>query len=287
MGRAEAAGRGWFLSSGVSDDAAPDIQEPRAPWGPEQAREKDIFGRVPKDRPDWSHRRGEPRVFALIWMLYLMGVTALMFASLSDAFFVSPAITRPAARGMLLATMAGMVLMWPVVRLSQHPAERPVRSVLRDLFVVLIPAQAVIWPHALRELGDWSVGVLLALAGVFAAWALVVAGLLAMADSGRGAGRARWAWMLVLLVLCLGAPAYGVARGQFWMTPGPPPASRPGWMLSPLTAVLEVTRDRDASDGTTRASGIHWRLIGAAACVGGSLLCLSGAAGVAARRGRA
>jgi hypothetical protein len=273
----------------VSDEAASDIQEPGSAsfMPPDHAKEKDIFGRVPRDRPDWSHRRGEPRVFALVWMLYLMGVTALMFASLSDAFFVSPAITRPAARGMLLATIAGVVLLWPAVRLSQRPAERPVRAVLRDLFVVLIPAQAVIWPHALRELGDWSMGVLLALAGVFAAWALVVGGLLAMADSGRGAGRARWAWTLLLLGVCLGAPAYGVARGRLPMTPGPPPAARPGWMLSPLTAVLEVTRDREATDGGTRVSGTHWRLIAAPACVGGSLLCLAGATGVAARRGRA
>lgn len=269
----------------MNDDALTDSPES----APAQAggKEKDIFGRVPRDRPDWSHRRGEPRVFALIWMLYLMGVTGLMFASLSDAFFVSPAITRPAARGMLLATMAGVMLLWPAVRLSQRPAERPVRSVLRDLFVVLIPAQAVIWPHALRELGDWSMGVLVALAGVFAAWSLVVAGLLAMADSGRGAGRARWAWMLVLLVLCLGAPSYAVAWGQIRMAPGLPSDVRPGWMLSPLTAVLEVTRDRDATDSAAGVSGAHWRLIAAPACVGGSLLCLAGATGVAARRGRA
>jgi hypothetical protein len=277
----------------VNDDALTDSPGPAPVSAPvsasaeEAGKEKDIFGRVPRDRPDWSHRRGEPRVFALVWMLYLMGVTALMFASLSDAFFVSPAITRPAARGMLLATMAGLVLMWPAVRLSQRPADRPVRSVLRDLFVVLIPAQAVIWPHALRELGDWSFGVLTALAGVFAAWALVVGGILAMADSGVGAGRARWAWMLVLLVLCLGAPAYAVSRGQFRMVPGPASSARPGWMLSPLTAVLEVTRDRDAADGVTAVSGTHWRLIAAPACVGGSLLCLAGAGGVAARRGRA
>lgn len=257
-----------------------------APSG-DDGKERDIFGRVPKDRSDWSHRRGEPRVFALIWMLYLMGVTGLMFASLSDAFFVSTAITRPAARGMLVATMAGIVLLWPAIRLSQRPADLPVRSVLRDLFVVLIPAQAVIWPHALRELGDWSFGVLTALAGVFAAWALVVGGVLAMADSGYGAGRARWVWMLVLLFVGLGAPAYAVARGQVRMTPAPTPAAHPGWMFSPLTAVMEVTRDRDASDGVTRVSDTHWRLIVAPACVGGSLLCLAGATGVAARRGRA
>lgn len=276
------------LSSGVPDEPVPDIQDSdsaAAAIAGEAGKERDIFGRVPRDRPDWSHRRGEPRVFALIWMLYLMGVTALMFASLSDAVFVSPSITRPAARGMLLATIAGIVLLWPGIRLSQYPAERPVRCVLRDLFVVLIPAQAVIWPHALRELGDWSFSVLIALAGVFAAWGLLTGGILAMADSGRGAGRVRWAWMLVILVVCLGSPVYALARGQFRAVSAE--GARPGWMFSPLTAVLEITRERDTTDGVTRVGGTHWRLIAAPACIGGSLLCLAGASGVAARRGRA
>ncbi len=274
----------------MNDDPVPDIRSAgsASALAADDGRERDIFGRVPRDRPDWSHRRGEPRVFALVWMLYLMGVTALMFASLSEAFFVSPSVTRPAARGMLLATIAGIVLLWPAIRLSQRPSERPVRHVLRDLFVVLIPAQAVIWPHALRELGDWSLSVLAALAGVFAAWALVVGGVLAMADSGRGAGRVRWAWMLVILCVCLGAPVYAVARGQFPAVPGGGvEGARPGWMFSPFTAVLEVTRDRDATDGVTRLGWTHWRLIAASACVGGALLCLAGAGGVAARRGRA
>jgi len=256
-----------------------------APVQTDPPKEKDIFGRVPRDRPDWSHRRGEPRVFALVWMLFLMGVTGIMFASLSDAFFVSPGITRPAARGMLLATTAGIVLMWPAVRLSQQPAERPVRFVLRDLFVLLIPAQAVIWPNALRELGDWPLVLLLALAAMQASWALVVGGVIALADAtaGRGASPStRGLWMLAIFALVLAAPLAGL-----WLnTPegADPTVTRPGWMFSPFTAVLEITRERDNTGIPVSVTAIHFRLITATACAGAGLLCLAGAIASGRRR---
>lgn len=251
-------------------------------------KERDIFGRVPKDRADWSHRRGEPRVFALLWMLYLMGVTGVMFMSVSDAFFVSTSITRPAARGMMLATIVGIVLLWPAMRLSQRPAPRAVRSVLQDLFVLLVPAQAVVWPHALRVLGDWPVQVLLGLVGVMTAWALVVGGLIALANAGRHAGRARGVWMLVVLgAVFLGPLAGGLTGPGAAVAGSSGEPARPAWMLSPLTAVLEITRNRDASGTPNPVGGIHWRLIIATGCVGGALLCVAGSAGVASGRGRA
>jgi hypothetical protein len=261
------------------------VEPETAAGGATPSKEKDLFGREPVGTPDWSHRRGEPRVLALVWMIMLMGVTALMFASLSDAFFVSTRITRPAARAMLLATTAGLVLFWPAVRLSQRPAPHPVRGVLQDLFVLLVPAQAVIWPHALRVLADWPFSVLTALAACTAAWALLIGGLVAMADASRGAdgsGRLRWAWMLVVLAVVFLAPGYAVATGLVVVTRADVP--RPGWMLSPLTSVLELTRERDTTGTLTPVSGVHWRLIGAVACVGGALLCLAGASGTARRR---
>ncbi len=262
---------------------------PATPTAPSPAGEharpdpdRDIFGREPVGRPDWSHRRGEPRIFALIWMIYLMGVTAIMFMTVSDAFFVSTDITRPAARAMVLATAAGIALLWPAFRLAQHPPEHPVRDVLRDLFVLLVPAQAVVWPHALRVLADWPLPVLLGVTACFAAWAMVVGGLIALANSGAGAGRARWMWMLVVLAVVIGAPALGMALGI--VGPTRVDAPRPGWMLSPLTCVLEITRDRDASGTTVPVSPTHWRSLAAVACVGGALLCLAGAARVAPTR---
>lgn len=263
----------------------PGVPAPVASVGPAAPAckpDRDIFGNTPVAHPDWSHRRGEPRVLALIWMIYLMGVTAIMFMTVSDALFVSSAITRPAARAMILATAAGIALLWPAIRLAQQPPENPVRDVFRDLFVLLIPAQAVIWPHALRVLANWPLPVLLGIAATLGAWALVVGGVLAMANSGRAAGRVRWAWMLVVLVVVFGSPLLGVALGIVGPTRVDQP--RPGWMLSPLTSVLEIARDRDAAGTTNPVSITHWRAIAAVGCVGGALLCLAGASGVATTR---
>lgn len=238
-------------------------------------------------------------MFALIWMLFLMGVTAVMFMSLHDALSISPSITRPAARGMLLTTMAGVVLLWPALRLSQRPARSPVGSVLRDMFVLLAPAQAVIWPHAVRELAWWPWTVLVAVAASMLAWAMVVGGLIAAADAtqhavcavrpGRGrlaSGGARWAWMLVVLAVVFIAPLVGIVsggRGPAWAG-GNKSGVRAGWMLSPLTSVIELTRDRSGSGSPTPISGTHWRLIAGAGCVGGGLLFGALAVEVATRR---
>jgi hypothetical protein len=269
-------------------DDRPDQHEPEIATAPPAAavgavapkKEKDIFGRVPKDRPDWSHRRGEPRVIALLWMFFLMGVTGVMFLSVSEAFYVSPSITRPAARGMILTTMAGLVLLWPAVRLSQRPADRPVRSALRDLFVLLIPAQAVVWPHALRVLADWQVPVLLASCLALAAWGLVIGGLIALADaSPRRRGSV---WMGAVLAVVFAGPIVSVLFG-----PGGgvrADLARAGWMLSPLTSVVEITRERDWTGTLSPIAGAHWRMIGATGCVGAALLLLAGSRGVASRR---
>lgn len=261
------------------------LDAPASSTAPQTPKERDIFGREPVGYPDWSHRRAEPRVFALLWMLFLMSVTVLMFASLRGALTVSPSITRPAARAMLLTAATGVALFWPVVRLCQEPAERPALSAMRDIFVVFVSAQAVVWPHALRVLAWWPVDTLIALSLCLGAWSMVVGGLIACADAGRGAGRARWAWTLVVFVVALAAPVMAVARQTVGVVRLDLP--HPGWMLSPLTAVLELTRDRTAVGPITPVSGAHWRAIAATACVGGALLLLAQAlhrAGVASRR---
>lgn len=271
---------GETRSDETSEAIAAPAPGPGAPANapPPRPKEKDIFGREPEGYDDWSHRRGEPRVFALIWMVFLMCVTGLMFASISDAFYVSPTITRPAARGMIVTTMAGLVLLWPAIRLSQRPAEQPIRSVLRDLFVLLVPAQAVIWPNALRELADWPIDLLLTLAGSFVAWSVLIGGLLAMADSGRGAGRHRGLWMLAVVLIAFGAPLAAVLTGNAGQAL--PDTPRPGWMLSPLTSVLEITRDRLVLGRTDPVAGAQWRVLFAVACAGGAFALLGAAWGV-------
>ncbi len=256
---------------------------------PSTEPDRDLFGRVPSKHADWSHRRGEPRIFALVWMGYLMAMTALMFASMSGAFSISHAITRPAARSMLVATMLGVAVVWPMIRLSQLvPYERTVACALRDWVVVMIPVQAVVLPQMFPVLAGWPVGVVLAIDAFMGVWALMIAGLIAMAHRSigyaNGQSLGRGAWMVVVLVVVLGAPVYGMltATGAHLGIESP----RVGWLLSPVAGVLELTRDRSASGQSAAVQPGHWRMILAVGCVGMALLLFGYASEVARRRNR-
>ena len=48
------------------------------------------------------------------------------------------------ARIMLEVVTVGIVVLWPMVRLSQEAPKRPVRALLLDSSVILVPAQAVL-----------------------------------------------------------------------------------------------------------------------------------------------
>lgn len=245
----------------------------------------DIFGRPPVHHADWSHRRGEPRVFALLWMIYLMVVTALMFASITGALSVSQTITRPAARAMLVSTMFGIAIAWPMVRLSQSvPARGTIGSVLRDWVVIVVPVQAVVLPQMFPVLAGWSLGVVLAVDAFLCAWTLVLAGLIAMAYRSVGEtdrGVSRIFWMALVLLVALGAPLVGVLTGAGATTSVGD--ARVGWILSPLTGIIELTRDRSVLGQSAQIQAGHWRMIGAVGCVGAAL-CLFGYAIEVARR---
>lgn len=252
--------------------------------------DRDIFGNAPKKHPDWSHRRGEPRVFALLWMLYLMGSTLLMFASMARAYSISPDITRPAARTMLTVVAVGFSVLWPMIRCSQrHQGPGHAWFAFRDAMVMLIPMQAVIWPQAFPILAAWSLPVVTAIAALCIAWMLVLAGVLALALSSiERAKTQEWpraVWMLVFLIVGFAAPVVGSLRALGVAVEVDQP--RVGWLLSPVTGVLELVRDRRELGVAARVFPEHWRVIGAVACVGVALLLIAKALEVARTRSSA
>ncbi len=225
-------------------------------------------------------------MFVFLWTTYLFCATLLTLAAVSASGHLTADMYRPAARLLVATVVAGVVLFWPMVRLSQSlpsGGARGFSSAVQDYFVVMLPAQAVIWPQ-------WSLaalpgGVLAALGANVAAWGLVVGGLLANALITTGAGRshppgtagrfargdpAAWArtiWMLVfVLVAGVGAAAplaawAGDVRGTI-------PPARPAWMLSPLTAVFELLADRSWTGNSAAVTGVHWRATGVTAVAG-------------------
>jgi hypothetical protein len=222
--------------------------------------------RTRRVKPDpWAHRRGEPRIFAFVWTVYLFLATAATMLSTVAKGFPGPEVMRPAARVLLLTVALGVAIVWPLIRLSQARDRSPVSATVQDLFVVLIPVQAVVWPQTLWWLAHWPASVVAGEAALLGAWSLVVGGMLALALAGpeRAGTSLRWGWM-ALLVALVGLGALPALAGA-----GPAPGGgdvlvremRPAWMLSPFTAVLELSRDRSWSGLPPRPVEGHWLMI--------------------------
>lgn len=225
-------------------DGAPPISPPGDNTGapaeqPRPRADRDLFGRSPKDRPDWSHRRGEPRVFALLWIIFLMIVTFWMFDSSGAFAGFDPMAFRPAAREGLMLMMVGVCAFWPAMRLSQSLPDAPRAAIGKDLLIVGFTTQALVWPQIwLSELG---VVVTLALAAAVGGWVVLTGAFLAIALGGKGSTTRRGVGLTMCLAL-LGAGAVIAASNRTGS--GDPLRSRAVWMGSPMTAIYEITRDR-------------------------------------------
>jgi len=260
----------------VSDqpaNPAPDPTDGPYPFpAPPPPRERDLLGNEPPgELIDWSHRKGEPRIFALLWMIFLLSATAMMFARLSTGYSISPSVSIPASRQMLVIVVFGMSILWPMIRFSQAIA-RPsiVAASIRDMIVILVPMQAVLWPQRLIVLGGWSTEVVIALVLHCAAWGLVIAGIVAI-GSILIAGSTNHARMRVLVMLGAIAIVMGMPLIELVTLKGAPISeahANLGWMLSPITGVLEITADRSVLGQPAIVYNAHFRIIAAVACVG-------------------
>ena len=138
----------------------------------------------------------------MCWCLWLLGSWGVIL--LLD----SPV---PAARWMVFAAMAGMMLLWPLLRLSQAPAPAEegraaalaARQALKDWLSLNLVFQAVAWP--LQLTAGWRLSQTAWLSGAMAAWTLLSAALVAWGCRRTGPG-ARTAAMILCVLLLLGEP---------------------------------------------------------------------------------
>lgn len=181
----------------------------------------------------WAHRRGEPRLLALLWSIYLFGaaistVMRIPVLGMTDLRFV-----QNASRMLLLLIAVGLVVLWPMVRLSQSSPRRPLVATLLDLALLNATLQAVVWP--LTWLGKWPAMVTAGVVLMLLAWSLVVGGFVAC-GTARPPGLARSFWMLLCLVCALGAPGAALLSGGLGASFTDELA-----LASPLTAVYALT----------------------------------------------
>jgi len=203
----------------------------------------------------------------LLWIGWLMLITAVTFLSIGPRGIVDPDEARPITRILLLLLLCGPAFLWPSFRLSQIRPRHIIPSILLDWVVLCVPAQIVIWPQVL--LAYWPVPVIASVSLLLMLWSLLVGAVLVFAfateatrspiDTPPRASRA--IWMLVIILLSLFAPL------MLMMVPGSvDPAEaiseaasvRPLLALSPLTGVFELTADRFWAGSSASVLPAHW-----------------------------
>lgn len=137
---------------------------------------------------------------------------------------------EPGVQLMIGSLVAGLVLGWPLMRLSQPPAIAPVRQTALDLFVLIAMIQVVTWP--LRLVTRWTVDRTLAIDLTLLGWLLLAAAILASAIGARRAGP-RVLAMAVLTGLCVAGPLIQLLSPPDWI--GPPTLGHALGRFSPFT----------------------------------------------------
>lgn len=223
----------------------------------------------------WAHRRGEPRIFAFFWTLYLLASVVGSVMWLAGSASLQPDAYGPAARIMLVAIAVGVTILWPMTRLCQEAPQRPLRACIVDTIVVVAPVQMVVWPLAF--LAAWPVDVIAATAALLGVWGMMTGALLANALLDHPAPRAtsvgtggqegdgeiplhprrltRAGWMIGMVgVVFTGQllAAFGVATARPWL------ADLSG--LSPFAGVYEVS-GHGLAGAEKPVTEWQWRLI--------------------------
>lgn len=206
----------------------------------------------------WAHRRAEPRMFTFFWTVFLLATTVIAISAVGLYGAVQEEGARTAARMILLVAGIGVVVLWPMTRLSQSAPAPGVAWAVQDTLAVVLPLQAVIWPHI--WLARWSLETAAAVSSVLTCWAVLVGGLLAVAFARRAPGApARVAWMCVFVALPAAAPIAGATLQGL----GEPSLATTAWvqMASPITAIDQLAPRRPWL-GTSSITREHWVAIG-------------------------
>ena len=153
-----------------------------------------------------------PRGLILLASVWLVASWVLAIGLRTPIHATSAAYT-PGVRLMLICLVTGLMVGWPLLRLSQPPMPFPVRQVLLDLIVLLALVQVVLWP--LRLVTTWSVSRTASIDATLTAWAMLAGACVASAAGSPRSGPRNLAMLScvgmcvigpVLALLVVGAP---------------------------------------------------------------------------------
>jgi hypothetical protein len=209
----------------------------------------------------WSHRRGEPRNFAFLWAIYLMLGSIIALGVVLAGGIITLDAYQPLSRGLVVTLAIGVMIFWPLMRLSQAaPHESAPIAVLKDLAIVLIPLQAVVWPQMV--LARWTPDIVLATSLAMIAWAFLIGGLLAMGTRSNSTWRS--AWMAAIVALVVGGATLSILAGQVspdLLRPRHADAAPALVLASGAGLVADISADRSWSGSWALAMPEHWSAI--------------------------
>ncbi|MGH7244521.1 MAG: hypothetical protein ACREJD_14005 [Phycisphaerales bacterium] len=209
----------------------------------------------------WSHRRGEPRNFAFLWAIFLMLSSIIALGVVLAGGIVTLDAYQPLSRGLVVTLAIGVMIFWPLMRLNQAaPEDGAPIAVLKDLAIVLIPLQAVVWPQMV--LARWTPDVVLATSLAMIAWAFLIGGLLAIGTRSNRTWRS--AWMATIVALVIGGASISILAGQVspdLLRPRHADAAPALVLASGAGLVADISADRSWSGSWALAMPEHWRAI--------------------------
>ncbi|MHC4416391.1 MAG: hypothetical protein ACYS0G_14040 [Planctomycetota bacterium] len=172
----------------------------------------------------------------------------------------SSASYTPGVRLMLICVATGLMIGWPLLRLSHVATPFPLRQTLLDLVVLLALVQVVVWP--LRLVTPWSPARTAAVDATLAGWTLLAGATVASAVGSDRSGPRNLA-ALACVCMCLAGPALAWLSAVFGL-----PLERKLLELGPLMEIHALTRSGRGSAGAE-----EWLWIGSVAVAGIAAWC--------------
>ena len=194
-----------------------------------------------------------PRSLIFLSALWLIGSFFLTMGARTPVQ-VSSASYTPSYRLMILCMIIGMMIAWPLFRLSQKVQPRPIIHTVLDIIVLLSLVQVILWP--LRLITPWTPLRNAAIDATICGW-LLLAGAIVASAIGVSKSGPRILAMLACLCLCLLGPVLGTIGFDIGFS------NRELIELSPLMAVHTLTEG-----GGSQPTPIQWwwiALLGVAA----------------------
>ena len=117
---------------------------------------------------------------------------------------------------MVLSTLTGIMIGWPLMRTSGRRFTAPFRQTLLDMAVLACAVQVIIWP--LRLVCTWSTLQALLLTVELTAWILVL-GALIRVGAGTRIARVRTGIMAIVMVFVITSLFLDPGEGASWWSP--------------------------------------------------------------------